>query len=186
MRSSFSWSRKFHIETAIVEIDNLAQGFGRSVREVGGAGSQPAELLHDDRADIDASAGNERAARIGRVDDAAEIRMRIRVAIAGDLEDRELARFRPRRGFGPGGVVGGADVDPSGREILAGHLGVVAGGARPLQRIAQADGVNVRGIAQPELAKHKDVRAPGDRCAIVIVSLPGSEEPEDRIVVVIA
>ena len=56
MRSSFSSSRKFHVETAIVEIDHLAQGFGRSVREVGGSGSQAAELLHHDRADIDASA----------------------------------------------------------------------------------------------------------------------------------
>ena len=44
----------------------------------------------------------------------------------------------------------------------------------------------MRGVAQPKLAEHKDVRAAGDGGAVVIVSLPRGEEPEDGIVVVVA
>src|SRR6185295_16583697 len=100
-------------------------------------------------------------------------------------EDRQLAGFE-RAWFRPGGVIRGADVNPSGREVLAGHLRVVASGARALQGIAQADGVDMRYVTQPKLAEHEDVRAAGDGCTVVIVALPLFEQTEDLIIVVVA
>src|SRR5512143_1747259 len=110
--------------------------------------------------------------------------MWIHVLLTRDLEDRQLARIgrriRPRR------EIRGTDIYPASRKILTGHLRVVAGGAGALQRITEADGIDVGRIAQPELAEHEDIRAARDRGAIVIVALPRGEESEDGIVVVIA
>src|ERR1700676_5559922 len=112
--------------------------------------------------------------------------MRIGIASAGDLEGREFARFRPRGGLGPGGIIRGPYVHPTGREILTGHLSVVTGGAGALDRAAQADRVDVRRVAQPKLAVDKYIRPSGDGCAVIIGSFPRIEKPEDRIVVVVA
>src|ERR1700733_717732 len=110
---------EFHIKPPIIKIDNLAQRFCRTVREIWSTRGESAKLLHDDRTDIHASARNERAARVRRVDDPAQIGMRIGVLRACDLEDRKLARLSPCRRLGPGGEIVCADIHPSGRQVLA-------------------------------------------------------------------
>ena len=54
---------ELHIETAVVEIDDLAQGLRRSVGEIRRARGQPAQLLHHDRTHVGALARNQRASR---------------------------------------------------------------------------------------------------------------------------
>ena len=94
---------------------------------------------------------------IAGVNHAAQVGVRRGVFVARNLEHRQFARFTVKRRLGPGGIVRGADIHPSRRKILAGHLRVMAGGASPLERISQADRVDVRGIPQPELPEHEDV-----------------------------
>ncbi len=152
---------------AIIEINHFAHGLRRAVGEVGRTRRETAQLLHHDRADIRAAPGNEGAARVRCVDHTPQIRMRVSIARAGDLEHRQIARLRPGGRLGPGGEGVGSDINPSGGKILAGHLRVMAGRASPLQRIAQTDGIDVRGIPDPELPVHEDVRPARDRCAVV-------------------
>jgi hypothetical protein len=93
-RSCFLALGVLRVEPAIVVVDQFAQRPGTTVREVRRASGQTAHLLHDDRADVRASAGDEGAPRIGRVDDAAEKRMRRRILAARQFEHRQLLRRR--------------------------------------------------------------------------------------------
>src|SRR5579862_5587013 len=67
----------------------------------------------------------------------------------------------------------------------------MAGCASSLQGIAEADGVDVRRIAQPELAEHEDIRPAGDGGPEVFLwsvagLLPRVEEKKHGVVIVIA
>src|SRR5580765_1127164 len=66
--------RKADAITTVVEVDELAQRRGRSIREIRRAGREASKLLHHDRADVVAESGDQGAPRVLRVDDATEER----------------------------------------------------------------------------------------------------------------
>jgi len=57
----------------------------------------------------------------------------------------------------PTRIVRRSQIHESGRQVLSRHLVVVAGRAGPFERIAEADGIDVGYIAQPELPEHEEV-----------------------------
>ena len=122
--------------------------------------------------------------------------MRRSAIVTGEFENRqpgfiaEDGRLRPRR------IVRCSDIHPARREALSGHLRVVARRASSFDRIAKADGIDVRRVANPELAVHKHVIAARDRSAKLALRfgqffrhrggiLPRIEQTKDRVAVVI-
>src|SRR5690349_4534739 len=85
------------VVAAVIEVDQGAQIFRRAVGEIRRARRETAELAHDDRSDVVALAGDKRPARILRVNHSAEERMRPRVGVTGDLEQRQFLRDLQRR-----------------------------------------------------------------------------------------
>jgi len=76
-------------ETGIVEIDHSAQILCRTAGKIGRPRGKPSHLLDHYLADICAPAGDQGTARIGRVNLAPEIRVRRRILVAIDPEQRQ-------------------------------------------------------------------------------------------------
>src|SRR5579863_651756 len=81
-----------HVEATVVEVDDGPQVLRGAAREVRSAGCEPAQLPHDDRSHVVALAGDQRTARIMRVDDAAQKRVRAGLGFTHDAKEWQLWR----------------------------------------------------------------------------------------------
>src|SRR5690606_35765984 len=82
--------RELHVVAFVVEIDDGCEILGGAVGEIRCASGDTAQRLHDERPHIGATTGDQGATRIVRQYFAPEVRMRKRILVAGDLEQREL------------------------------------------------------------------------------------------------
>ena len=157
------------VVAAIVEVDELAQRRGRAVREIRRARREPAELLHDDRADVVALAGDQRAARDpacrsrGRGTDAA------RTSALHVTLNSGSCGFAVVHGFSGASRAHGRFVVPMSIQPLATSMPVMC---MPWQvahvrltGLPRPTRVQVHRVADPERAEHEHVVAARDRLA---------------------
>ena len=83
--------------------------------------------------------------------------MRLCLRLARDLENGQIARVAVQRWLRPSRIVRGSQIHEARGQVLSCHLVVVAGCARPFQRIPESDGIDMSHVAQPELPEHEDV-----------------------------
>src|SRR5690606_21847813 len=142
---------------------------GGAVGEIRCASGDTAQRLHDERPHIGATTGDQGATRIVRQYFAPEVRMRKRILVAGDLEQREL------RHLGCPRLVVHADVEHAGRRIGAHQLQAVTDRAVALVGIAHTDRIEMRRVANPDRTLEKQVVAADDRLAefTLLVALIG-------------